>query len=115
MDAAGCIADMARCSLPVFVTTPTIHETHRRILYDVGPRAARQFLDRIRDGSANILRPEAPDDGDALALIDRYSSLNLTLTDAVNMAVMRRYGILTAFTFDADFWVVGFRCIPPLL
>lgn len=44
----------------------------------------------------------------ALKLMEKYSDLPLSFTDAVSICLMRKHGIRTVFTFDADFQVSGF-------
>jgi predicted nucleic acid-binding protein len=99
--------------LPVFVSIPTIYESHRRFLFDLGHVAARHFLHQIYDGSVNIVRPSDQDELGARRLLDRYAGLNPTLTDTANMAIMTRLGIAVAFSFDRDYLNAGFIRIPP--
>ena len=99
--------------MPVFITLPTIYETQRRILFDLGRQKADQFLDHIYDGSVKIERTFEEDEQNARGLIKKYADLELTLTDACNMTVMIRLGIAKVFSFDRHFPLVGFIRIPP--
>jgi predicted nucleic acid-binding protein len=112
-EARRCLEQVAAHRLPVFVTVPIIHETQRRLLYDFNRRVAAIFLQRIYDGSVNIIKPNDDDDSKAREIIERHHWLDLTLTDAVNMAVMNRLGILACFSFDQHYPQVGFLNIPP--
>jgi predicted nucleic acid-binding protein len=100
--------------LPAIVSVPTIHETHRRLLYSPQPTLARSFLAGIYDGSVNIVVTNPVDEYEATKLIDRYAGLALTLTDATNMALMVRIQIGAAFSFDRHFLQAGFVRVPPL-
>lgn len=100
--------------LPFLTTVPTIHETHRRLLYSPAAAQAEIFLDAVLDGSITVIRTEPADDERAIALIRRYAAVNLTLTDAVTMAVMERMGVACVFSFDDDFFLAGFIRVPPL-
>jgi predicted nucleic acid-binding protein len=114
-EARECLDGIIIRSLSVLISIPTIYETHRRILYRQGGARARQFLNAVFDGSMTVLRTEAADESEAVELVRKYADVSLTLTDAVNMTLMVRYGIGSAFSFDSDFRVVGFLCVPPLL
>jgi len=109
--AVACLASIAAKRLPVFVSLPTIYETHRRFLFDLGVVAATRFLDKIFDGSINVVRTTADDEVEARKLIATYQ--DLTFTDAVNMSVMIRLQIGACFSFDKHFLQAGFLRIPP--
>ena len=113
VDAVTCIQSIARHNLPFFISIPTIYESHRRLLFDLGHSAATRFLESIYDGSINILRTIDEDEQEARRILARYQALNLTQTDAVNMALMIRFGIATVFSFDRAYPAAGFIRIPP--
>lgn len=113
IDAVECIEAVAGRRLPLFIAIPTIYETQRRILFDMGAAAALDFLNNVFDGSMNVVRNEDADEQEARRLIGRYADLKLTLTDAANMAIMDRIGISTVFSFDAHFLLAGYLRIPP--
>ena len=101
--AEGCLSRIAELRLPAVVTVPTVYESHRRLLHSIGEMQGRRFLERVFDGSVNIVRTTGDDEQQAISLIDRYKSLELTLTDAANMAVMTRLQIGAVFSFDRHF------------
>jgi predicted nucleic acid-binding protein len=109
-----CIALIREKNQHRYVSIPTVYETHRRLRYDFGYRPASRFLQDVYDGSINILLPSSDDEAYAKNLIEKYQSIRLSFTDAVNMAIMIRTGIARAFTFDSHYTVVGLLCIPPL-
>jgi predicted nucleic acid-binding protein len=111
--ATDCLIAVARHRLPVFIAVPTIYETHRRILFSLHRNAAVEFLDRIYDGSVNVVQTIHEDEQRARGLIQRYADQDLTLVDAANMAVMIRLGIAAVFSFDAHFLQSGLIRIPP--
>ena len=112
--ATECLSTIAKHRLPVFVSIPTIYESHRRILFDLGQQRAKRFLRELYDGSVNIVRTLEEDEWEARRLLDRYEALDLTLNDAANMAVMTRLGIAQVFAFDRHYLQAGFIRIPPL-
>jgi predicted nucleic acid-binding protein len=111
--AIACLNTIKDHRLPVFVSLPTIYESHRRFLYGLGQVAAAHFLQNIYDGSINIVRTVEDDEHEGIRLIERYEGLRITLTDAVNMAVMIRLGIDVSFSFDRRYLQAGFIRIPP--
>jgi len=112
-EAVDCLGLIAKNRLPLFVTVPTIYETQRNIIHKLGLNASRNFLDSIYDGSHNIVRTIEEDDIEAKKLIEKYASLELTLTDSVNMVIMLKIGIAKVFSFDRHFLQAGFIRIPP--
>lgn len=108
-----CLKLIAKHRLPLFVSIPTIYESYRRILFDLGQTSAGQFLDQVLGGSLNLARTAIEDEHEARRLIGRYAALQLTLTDAANMALMVRLGIAAVFSFDRHFLQAGFIRIPP--
>jgi predicted nucleic acid-binding protein len=113
-EAMACLSRIADLRLPAVVTVPTVHESHRRLLYSLGEARARRFLDSVFDGTLNVIGSEPVDEQEAVKLIDRYRSLELTLTDAANMAVMTRLQIGAAFSFDRHFLQAGYIRVPPM-
>ncbi len=112
--ALDCVDEIARRRLPAFVLTATIHEAHRRILHDRGNTRARLFLGAVTDGSVEIIRATEAEDTRALGILDQHPYVPLTLTDALNVAVMLSRGIGTIFSFDDHFLQVGLVRVPPL-
>lgn len=108
-----CLKSIAKYRLPIFISLPTIYESFRRILFDLGQQSARRFLDQVLDGSDNLKRTIIEDEHEARKLIQRYAALQLTLTDAANMALMIRLEIAVVFSFDRHFLQAGFIRIPP--
>lgn len=106
------LEDVAKAGLPLFVTVPVVHEAQRLVLHRRGERDAAALVQALIDASVNLVWPDRADLDSAVALIERYRGLPLSLTDATTMVVMLRIGIVTAFTFDSDFEIVGFRHLP---
>jgi uncharacterized protein len=49
---------------------------------------------------------------EGMSVFKRHSDKEWSLTDCVSFATMRKYGIKTAFAFDAHFKQAGFATIP---
>jgi predicted nucleic acid-binding protein len=112
--AAQCLAELRQLAYPFYVTTLTIAETHRRLLYKprLGILPALRFLESVYDGSTNIVRPLEEDEQQAMEYIKRFEDQELTFTDTVSMAVMNRLGLRKVFSFDWHFTLLGFQVIP---
>lgn len=112
-DVACKLKEIQQLKYPVCITLPTIAEAHRRILYDVNGLKARTFLRDITDGTVQILQVTQEDITSAIEIIDRYDDQALTYTDAICMAVMKRYGIIKVLSFDLNhFCLVNFYPVP---
>lgn len=115
-EAAACLRELRGLAYPFYVTTLTIAETHRRLLYKphLGILPALRFLEGIFDGSTNLIRPTEEDEKQAVEYIRRFDDQDLTFTDVMSMAVMKGLGLHRVFTFDWHFTLLGFRVIPPI-
>lgn len=107
--ASRCLSGVKEKRTPILVTSLTIAETHRRLLHHdrIGREGARRFLCSMYDDSINIVRPQEADEQAALAYLDRYSDQDLTLADAVILAVCHRLGVLRVFTYDWHLTLTG--------
>ena len=103
-----------RRGFPVFVTNASLIETYRLILHKLGTARALQFLDVIFDAESKFRmeRMNLEDEETAKGYVKKFDDQELTLTDAVNFAVMIRKGILTMFGFDSDCHLVGLQKAP---
>lgn len=59
-----------------------------------------------------ILRPDAGIESRALEFFVKYADKQVSFTDAVSFALMRKERIRRAFTFDRHFADAGFRVVP---
>lgn len=59
-----------------------------------------------------LLRFGADDEVRAVTLLTQYSDHRLSFHDALCAAVMLRVGIPSIFTFDSDFYALGFIVLP---
>ena len=59
-----------------------------------------------------ILRPDESIEVAAVILLSQFAKPDVSFTDCVSFALMRRHGVSDAFTFDSDFTIAGFRIKP---
>ncbi len=75
----------------------------------------RTAADRVEDlyasRSIEVLSSDRQDEVEAVRWMRKYSDHEISFTDCVSFAMMRRHGIRTAFTFDRHFRDAGFRII----
>ena len=95
-----------------FTMNTTAHEVFTRIRYDKGLRDALEQFDYLRTPSFRILHFENQDEQRARILLEKYHDQRFSFHDALCAAVMRRLGIFKIFSFDADFWKLGFEVMP---
>ena len=99
-------------SLPWFALDVTAHESFTRLRYDAGFSAAACGYAFLRSGWVNVVGPDASDEDRAARLLQKYRDHRFSFHDALCASVMRRVGLLRAFTFDKDFQIMGFETLP---
>jgi predicted nucleic acid-binding protein len=70
--------------------------------------AAEQFWDRIRQGVARIEHVSAADFETAWAIGEVFGDQEFSIVDRTSFALMERFGISRAVSFDDDFAVYRF-------
>ena len=77
----------------------------------------RYAADRIQDlyASASFeVAPSSPDDEiAAIRWMRKHTDKDISFTDCISFAMMRRLGIRAAFTFDRHFRDAGFQLVGP--
>ena len=90
----------------------TWHETFTRIRYRRDVVSALSGFDFLRAGGIVGLNFEKADEVKARDLLIQYGDHKISFHDALCAAVMHRNGIYRIFTFDKDFWILGFQVLP---
>ena len=89
-----------------FITTlPIVVETWALANARLGRRAAMQFWGMLRETGLPLITPEPPDMDRAWEISQRYPDQDFSLVDCLTFAIMERYGVEAAFTFDRHFLV----------
>jgi uncharacterized protein len=97
----------------LITTNFIVAEAHALMLARRGRARAAGLLHEITRGPSMLVVRASEDDEDAAqAIIYLYDDKDFSLTDAISFAVMRRLGIVTAFTLDRDFARFGFASVP---
>jgi predicted nucleic acid-binding protein len=73
--------------------------------------AANRIQDLYHSPTIDILASTREDELDAVSLMRKFADQDISFTDCMSFAIMRRQRIRTAFTFDRHFRDAGFRVI----
>ncbi len=103
----------ARSEAALFTSSFVLDETFtllgRRTSYAfAADRAEAMLASRV----LTVLRPDARDEAAALALFRKLADQEVSFTDCISFALMRRHRIPRAFTFDRHFEAAGFTVWP---
>jgi predicted nucleic acid-binding protein len=90
----------------------TSHETFTTSRYASDLAAALRRYDFLRTPPVTVVTFSLEDEVAARALLARYDDQVLSFHDALCAVVMLRLGIYRVFTFDRDFWIMGFSVEP---
>jgi predicted nucleic acid-binding protein len=105
--------DLASTAWRVYTSNFVLDETFtllaRWVSYDFAAERADAIL---ASTSLEILRPDAGDEVSALELFRKFGDQQVSFTDCVSFALMKRSGIARAFAFDRHFVHAGFELWP---
>jgi uncharacterized protein len=90
----------------------TAHEVYTRVRYDRDCASALRIYDFLRSGTMTVVPFIREDEDYARGVLEKYSDHKLSFHDALCAAVMLRIGAYRAFSFDKDFWILGFEMLP---
>jgi predicted nucleic acid-binding protein len=88
-----------------------VAECHGLLLNRVGRTIALAFLDGLSASGLNVIHVTSEDEARAVEIIRQYDDKNFSYVDASSFALMERFGIDTAFSFDRHFAQYGFRVL----
>ena len=98
------------CFTSNFVLDETFTLLGRQSSYSFAAERARALLG---SKALTVLRPDGEDELTALDLFARFADKEVSFTDCVSFALMRRHRLSRAFTFDRHFLAAGFEVLPP--
>jgi predicted nucleic acid-binding protein len=98
-----------QCWTSSFVLDETFTLLGRRAGYAFAAQRARLLL---TSRALSILRPDAEVELQSVAVMEKYADQQLSFTDCTSMVLMRKTGIIRAFTFDRHFQLAGFEVWP---
>ena len=95
----------------LYTTNYIIAETHALLLNRLGRRVAIRFLVEHDRDFTEVVRADEIDEIRAREIVVSHEDKDYTFVDAISFAVMDRFGITTAFTFDRHFAQYGFTVL----
>lgn len=95
----------------LYTTNFVLAETHALILNRRGRDAAAGIMRGIAESHTIYVRVKRADELRAIEIISTHDDKDYSFTDAASFAVMERFGITTAFTFDRHFAQFGFTVL----
>ena len=104
-------ADLVAQRRQLYTTNFILAETHALILNRRGRDAAARILRGIAESHTAYIRVKWADEQRAIKIISAHDDKDYSFTDATSFAVMERFGITTAFTFDRHFAQYGFAVL----
>jgi predicted nucleic acid-binding protein len=90
----------------------TAHETYTRARYLLGFDAALQAHDLLRGKEIVPVLFTEYDEAQARLTLEKYREHKLSFHDALLACVMKRVGVYKVFSFDRDFYILGFEILP---
>jgi predicted nucleic acid-binding protein len=98
-----------RCATSSFVIDETLTLLARRVNYSF---AAERGKSLYASTHLTILRPDRDDEIAALQSFSKLADQEVSFTDCVSFALMRRHRVRRAFTFDGHFGAAGLEVWP---
>ena len=98
-----------KCYTSNFVLDETFTLLARRSSYSFAADRARSLY---ASASLEIVRPSNEDELEALALFEKFADQDVSFTDCVSFALMKKHGVRRAFAFDRHFRDAGFELWP---
>ena len=97
---------------PVVTSNHVIDELATALSRRAGYRFAADSVASIyASPGIDVLQSTRDDEIQAVLWMRKYADQEISFTDCVSFALMRRHGIRTAFTFDRHFRLAGFHVI----
>ena len=94
------VACLNRLDAPLATHNLILTEAWYLLESRLGRAAARRLLEQVTQQRIELLAVEPSDLAAALVIEERYSDLDLGLTDAVSLSLCNREKITRVFTFD---------------
>ena len=94
----------------LFTTNHVLDEVFTILARRAGYHFAAERAERIYFSSAFEIVPSSlADEHEAIRYFRKFADQQISFTDCISFAIMRRYRLRTAFTFDRHFLNAGFR------
>jgi predicted nucleic acid-binding protein len=96
----------------LITTNHVLEETFTMLARRAGYSFAAERAELIYASSAfEIVHSSRQDELEAIRYFRKYTNQNVSFTDCISFAIMKRHSIRTAFTFDRHFTIAGFQLL----
>ena len=103
-------ASIRKEAIPLVTTNLVLVETATLLARRAPPDIAVARIRSIYQSRSFVIHSSASEDEMAgLDMMAHYRGQDISLTDGISFAVMRKLGITRAFTFDHHFLIAGFE------
>jgi len=113
-EARATLQELAQARYRQFTTNVLLIESHALILSVLGRGRAAQFLKDMEESNTVVIRARAADEERAKQILFQYTDKEFSFADAISFAMMERFAIRLAFSFDRDFAQYGFTVLAVL-
>ena len=97
------LEDFASLNAYLYTSILVIAAVHEYLANYLSPSIAKDFIKLLPYTSIGILRPTPKDELTAQEIVTQPNAYNLSFTDALHIAVMRRQNITKAFSTNPHF------------
>ena len=91
-----------------FILNETLTLLARRVGYEFAAEKAQIFFSST---ALSILRPSEEEESMAIHFFRKYADQEVSFTDCLSFALMRRKNIEEVFSFDRHFEIAGFKIL----
>ncbi len=96
-----------------YTSNLVVHETTMFLERKINRREGISFLSYIlTDPHVEVIHAAPEIEQEAYQTYRKYLDQDFSITDCVSFAIMKRFGISRAFTFDDHFRTMGFEVLP---
>jgi len=103
------LENIAKETFTYYTSLNVILEALTVVSQRVSKEYAVLLLDELRSGKYTVIHPDEELIASAEGIFREIRSKNVSYSDCVSFAVMRRYGIQWVFSFDLHFKKQGFK------
>lgn len=96
-------AIIAEENYELIISDPAFGEAVTVISQNVGLQAAIDFAEKVLASSIEIIEVDSQLRKSALDIFKKQTSKNSRFTDCINMAIMKKMGLDTIFSFDVQY------------
>jgi len=115
-ESLGRYQELSRAGARLVTSNYVIDETATHLRYEAGLRAALAFRETLVSatgkGHLRIGWIDEKLEREGWRILEQYSDVKLSLTDATSVALARSAKIVEVFGLDADFEALGFVVLP---